>query len=144
MAHSRLALALLLLATGCKRDPVFVGFWDLARVERDGVSQSDVGFLDFDGDGNVTVFTRYLHDGAGWQPDPQPETLTSGCNVFEQDDVFEAYQEEGEVFDLRIDMLSFDPMRLVDYHPWRAEVKGQALLWPGSEATLPTTLVLRR
>jgi hypothetical protein len=134
----------LLALTGCQRDPVFVGYWEIARVERGGAVQSDVGFMDFDGDGEVVVFTRYLHDGAAWVPDPSPIARESGCDVFEQDDIFEAYKEEGETYGLTIDLLSPERMKLDEYHPWRAEVGGPALSWPGSQTTLPTTVVLRR
>jgi len=151
-----------LLASGCKRDPSFVGYWEIVTVERQGQVQDDVGFLDFDGDGNVQLFSRYLFTAGAWAPDPRPELRTSGTNVFTQDDAFEAYQEEGETFDLRIDILQPEPLSIDDYHPWRAEVSGDAAWWPsvsGEAApvvtgatgasgsvggTAPTTLIIRR
>jgi len=155
-----LAVAALTTLGGCQRDPGFVGYWDITRVERGGRSQSDVGFLDFDGDGGVVFFTRYLFVEGGWRPDPQPVLRVGGTNVESNDDVFEAYQEEGETFDLRIDVLSAEPLSIDDYHPWRAEVSGPEVWWPeasGAQApvitgtdpppvpeAMPTTLIIRR
>lgn len=145
MAPSRLILLLGVVGlVGCKRDPVFVGYWDVAKVTYAGDTVADAGFMDFDGDGNVTMLSRYVHLGAGWEPVAQPSTVESPCDVFTQEDVFEAYQEEGEVFDLSIQALQMEPMRLVDYHPGRAEVSGPEVLWPGNAQAGAVRFVLRR
>jgi len=147
------------LLGGCQRDPGFVGYWEIVAVERDGQRQTDVGFLDFDGELGVQFFSRYLFTAGSWAPDPHPELRFGASNVQEQDDVFEAYQEEGETFDLVIGVLSPDPFAIDDYHPWRAEVSNPGAWWPaasGESAPIatgtspvvpngrPTTLIIRR
>ena len=145
---SRLLPVLLLLA-GCVRDPVWFGWWEITEARRDGVKQRDMGPLEIMRNGELATILRYRWTGDAFEPDPSPTTLRGGHDVAEQDDVFEAFREEGEEYTLFLSPFCTDPTRpleVVDYGPNRAVLRSKQAPWPGrpAEELLPVELHLER
>ncbi len=95
-------VALALVASGCERDPSFFGIWDLEAIEVDGLLQVDAGVLEIADDAQLHLLLRYRFEGGAFVPDPEPGVIRGDTSARENDDVFDNYQQKGEVHTLTL------------------------------------------
>jgi hypothetical protein len=132
----------LLGLVGCVRDPTFFGYWDLEAVERDGVLQEEVGFLEILSDAQMALFLRYDWSDGAFAPDPQPAMQFGETDVVAQE-IFGNYKSKGEIWNVTFDLFG-TTFRVETYVADAAELAAPEALWPGGTEGLPTTLFLRR
>lgn len=130
----------MVLLTACERNPSFVGPWDIVRADRGGDVQTDVGWLDFDGDGTVVVFLAYDHGTEGFEPLLQPVYTTESTNITAVD--VERWTEERPPFET-VEIGGFGVFDVENYTGIRTVFTGD-VSWLYGAATERTTLVLRR
>lgn len=133
-------VALVLLLSACERNPSFVGPWDIVQAERGGDVQTDVGWLDFDGDGSVVVFLAYDHGGEGFEPLQQPVYTTEATNITAVD--VEGFYNERPPFET-VEIGGFGVFDVDSYTGIRTVFVGP-VTWLGGPESERTTLVLRR
>ena len=138
-----------LLLTGCEKDPVWFGYWEITEVRRDGVKQEDMGVMEIIRDSGMAYFLRYRRNGSEWIPDKTPNAELGDSNAREQDDIFESYREKGETYTVYLSPFCLDyegSLDVVDYKANRAVLKGKAQPWPGRppEELLPLEIHLQR
>lgn len=131
-----------LLLVGCVRDPTFFGYWDLEAVERDGVLQEEVGFLEILSDAEMALFLRYDWAGDGFVPDPHPAMQFGSTDAVAQE-VFGNYKSKGETYDVTFALFA-TTFHVERYVADEAELTAENAVWPRGTETAPTTLFLRR
>lgn len=145
-------LLLCSLSAACERDPSFFGYWDIARIERGGETQSDAGFFEILDDGSIALFLRYEWSGGLFAPDPRPEVLIGSTSQTESE-FGEGYQEKGETYTLWLSLFGETPFDVVEYKGDRARLESDTAAWPTPDLPAgvnvsgdlsPTALVLRR
>lgn len=121
------------LLSGCERDPVWLGYWEITEATRDGVRQTDLGEMELMRNGELAVILRYRWTGAEFVPDEHPEVLFGSHNATEQDDIFEAYKEEGEVYTVNLSPFVLDQRDLAvkEHYPGFGVLTGTSHPWPG-------------
>lgn len=137
-------LALILL-TGCQRDPIFFGYWDIVAVERDGVRQAEAGFLEVLDDGEVALFLRYRWAVDGFEPHPRPRVITGPTDARTQDEIIDGYKEKGETYSIFLGPFDAD-FDVTSHGGGQAVIVAEDAVWPDTPggARLETILELAR
>ena len=139
----------LLALFACQKDPVWFGYWEIVEAERDGVKQPDMGVLEVFRDSKMAMLLRYEWTGSDWVPDPAPHAEFGETNAREQDDIIEAYKQEGEIYTVYMSPFCTDyqnDLKVESYQANRAILTGKAQPWPGAplDELLSIELTLQR
>jgi hypothetical protein len=139
-----------LLLAGCERDPSFFGIWDVTELERDGVSQEEVGFFEILDDGSVMMLLRYTWTGAAFEPEPHPDVIGGTTSQTANFDFADTYHQKGEVYTLLLSPFGETPFSVDRYTGDKATLSSAQAAWPDlgtempGEELLPMTIYMQR
>lgn len=130
-ARRALGLVALLAAPGCARDPVLLGYWDIASVEIDAgdgpVVQSDMGTIEFK-EGEAALILRYRWADGAFRPIAQPRVQVLPASTDDRaDDLAGAYAQDGERHLVELDA---DVYLVLDYVGAEARLEGEGVRPP--------------
>lgn len=125
------SLVALLAASGCARDPVLLGFWDITALEIDAgdgpVEQLDMGTIEFK-EGEAALILRYRWAGGAFAPIAQPRVQVLSASTDDRaDDLAGAYAQEGERHLVDLDT---DVYVILDYVGAEARLEGEEVRPP--------------
>lgn len=90
-------LPLVVLGSGCERDPSVFGIWDLASMEVDGARQEEAGILEILDDSTMKLLLRYRWEG-GFVPDADPRVISADTSATRNPDPLDDFQGRGETY----------------------------------------------
>jgi len=132
-------LAALTVLAACRRDPVLIGVWEIARMDVDGVEQEDYGTFELDADGNITYILRYDWVDGSYLPRRQPLVGVIDSDGGQQSDILQVWATEGEVQEVYI---QYDRYLIRDYQGSSTTLVGEGVVPFGEWSTAerdPTT-----
>lgn len=133
----------LVFLSACQLDPTFFGYWDIVGAEHAGEAQDDMGFLEVNDDGTLSLFLRYRWTGSAFEPDPRP-ALIFGDTDAERQELFANYADKDEVHTFWMSPFGADPFRVETYRADRAVLVAREAVWPGETLPAATALTLQR